>query len=158
MIGRVWRKLRHEHVVATVIVPLWESSTWWGLVVPDAAHLANEVVDWVWLDRSDPDLFVPGSAPGGRAVVPPDWPLLAVRVDFSEAGALRRISSATAASRAGAERAGADRGIDSGWEPKSGWAALDVNRADPVEVELAADMQVSALSHVAGSTCKKYEG
>jgi hypothetical protein len=27
-----------------------------------------------------------------------------------------------------------------------------------VEVELAADMQVSALSHVAGSTCKKYEG
>jgi hypothetical protein len=78
--------------VATVIVPLWESSTWWGLVVHDAAHLANEVVDWVWLDRSDPDLFVPGSAPGGRAVVPPDCPLLAVRVDFSEAGAHRRIS------------------------------------------------------------------
>jgi hypothetical protein len=66
--------------------------------------------------------------------------------------------SATAASRAGAERAGADRGIDSGWEPNSGWAAFDVNRADPVEVELAADMQVSALSHVAGSTCIKYEG
>ncbi len=61
-------------------------------MVPDAAHLANEVVDWVWLDRSDPGLFVPGSAPGGRAVVPPDLPLLAVRVDFSEAGAHRRIS------------------------------------------------------------------
>ncbi len=28
----------------------------------------------------------------------------------------------------------------------------------PREVELAADMQASALSHVAGSTCKKYEG
>ncbi len=27
-----------------------------------------------------------------------------------------------------------------------------------MEVELAADMQVSALSHVAGSTCKKYDG
>jgi hypothetical protein len=66
--------------------------------------------------------------------------------------------SATVASRAGAERAGADRGIDSGWEPNSGWAALDVNRADPVEVELASDMQTSALSHVAGSTCRKYEG
>jgi hypothetical protein len=92
MIGRVWRKLRQERVVATVIVPLWESSTWWGLVVPDSVHLADEVVDWVWLDRSDPDLFVHGSAPGGRAVVPPDWPLLAVRVDFSEAGANRRIS------------------------------------------------------------------
>ncbi len=72
MIGRVWRKLRHERVVATVIVPIWESSTWWGLVVFDAALLANEVVDWVWLDKTDPDLFVPGSAPGGRAVVPPD--------------------------------------------------------------------------------------
>ena len=78
--------------MATVIVPLSESSTWWGLVVPDSVHLADEVVDWVWLDRSDPDLSVHGSAPGGRAVVPPDWPLLAVRVDFSEAGANRRIS------------------------------------------------------------------
>ena len=57
----------------------------------DSAHLTNEVVDWVGLGRSDPDLFVPGSAPGGRAVVPPDWPLLAVRADFSEAGAHRRI-------------------------------------------------------------------
>ena len=77
--------------MATVIVPIWESSTWWGLAVPDFAHLANEVGDWVWLDMSDPDLFVPGSAPGGRAVVPPDGPLLAIRVDFSEAGAHRRI-------------------------------------------------------------------
>ncbi len=77
--------------MATVIVPIWESSTWWGLVVPNPAHLANEVVDWVWLDRSDPDLFVPESALGGRAVVPPDWPLLAIRVDLSEAGAHRII-------------------------------------------------------------------
>ncbi len=36
--------------------------------------------------------------------------------------------------------------------------ALDINRADPVEVELASDMQTSALSHVAESTCRKYEG
>ena len=78
--------------MATVIVPLWEFSTRWGLVVPYAAHLSIEVVDCVWLDRSDPDLFVPGSAPGGRVVIPPDLPLLAVRVDFSEAGAHRRIS------------------------------------------------------------------
>ena len=77
--------------MATIIAPFWESTTWWGLVVPNSAHLANEGVDWVWLDMSDPDLFVLGSAPGGRAVVPPVWPLLAVRVDFSEAGAHRRI-------------------------------------------------------------------
>ncbi len=59
-------------MAGTVIVPIRESSTWWELVVPDAAHLANEVVDWVWIDRSEPGLFVPGSAPSVRAVVPPD--------------------------------------------------------------------------------------
>ena len=91
MIGRVWRKLRQERVVATVIVLFWESSAWWGLVVPGSAHIANEVVDWVGLDRSDPDLFVPGSAQGGRAAIPSDWSLRAVRVDFSETGAHRRI-------------------------------------------------------------------
>ncbi len=83
MIGRVLRKLRQERVVVTIIIPFWESATLWGLVVPDSAHLANEVVDWVWLNRSDPDIFVSGSAPGGRAVVRPVWLLLAVRVDFS---------------------------------------------------------------------------
>ncbi len=77
--------------MATIIVPFWESATWWGLVVLDLAHLANEVVYWVWLDKSDPDLFVPGSALGGRAVVPTDWTLLAVRDDFSEAGARWRV-------------------------------------------------------------------
>ncbi len=60
-------------------------------MVPNAAYLDNEVVDWVWLDMSDPTLFVPGSAPKGRAIVPPDWPLLVVRVDFTEAGICRRI-------------------------------------------------------------------
>ncbi len=91
MIWWVWPKLRQERVVATIIVSFWESATWWGLLVSDLAHLASEVVDWVWLDRSDPDLSVSESAPGGWAVVPPDWPLLAVRVDFFEAGAHRSI-------------------------------------------------------------------
>ena len=57
-----------------------------------------------------------------------------------------------------AQLAGAARGIDSGWGPESGWAGMDVNREDPVEVELAADLHVSALSHVAGSTCNTYSG
>ena len=35
---------------------------------------------------------------------------------------------------------------------------MDINREDPVEVELAADLHVSALSHVAGSTCNTYAG
>ncbi len=52
--------------------------------------------------------------------------------------------------------AGATRGTDSGSGRGSGWARLDVNREDPVEMTLAADLQKSALSHVAESSCGKY--
>ncbi len=145
--------------MATIIVPFWASSTWWGLVVPDSAHLANEGVDWVWLVRSDPDLFASlGRRRAGGQLsrwTGHYWPsgLISRRP-----GSNGESPFATVASRAGAERAGADRGIDSGLEPNSGWVVLDVSRADPVEVELAADLQTSALSHVAGSTCRDYEG
>ena len=91
LLGRVWRKLRHDGATATVLVPLWQSATWWGLLAPDGAHFSDEVVDWVWLPRGDSSLFVPGSGPGGKDVVPPDWPVMAVRVDFSAGGDLRRI-------------------------------------------------------------------
>jgi len=40
----------------------------------------------------------------------------------------------------------------------SGWASLDVNRDDPVDVALAARLQHSAMAHVAGSTSKEYVG
>jgi len=70
----------------------------------------------------------------------------------------RRIPLCDCCLKGGAERAGADRGIDSGWEPSSGWAALEANRADTVEVEVVADLHTSTLSHVAGSTCRKCEG
>ncbi len=40
----------------------------------------------------------------------------------------------------------------------SGWASLDVNRDDPVEVALAARLQHFAIAHVAGSTSKEYVG
>ena len=64
-----------------MLIPLWESTPWWQLACPDAAHFAECVVDWVWLPRSDPALFVAGTAPG-RAVLPPDWKFMAVRIDF----------------------------------------------------------------------------
>ncbi len=48
--------------------------------------------------------------------------------------------------------AGAARGTDSGCGRGSGWARLDVNREDPVEMALAADLQRSALAHVAESS------
>ncbi len=28
LLGRVWRKLRHDEATATVLVPLWQSATW----------------------------------------------------------------------------------------------------------------------------------
>ena len=53
---------------------------------------------------------------------------------------------------------GAARGIASGRGGGSGWARLHVNRTDPVELALAADLQKSALAHVGKSSCGKYTG
>jgi hypothetical protein len=52
--------------------------------------------------------------------------------------------------------AGAARGTDRVRGRGSGWARLDVNREDPVEMALSADIQRSALAHVAVSWCGKY--
>ncbi len=80
-VGRVWRALKEQQAVATLSVPMWESSTWWHLVVPDGPHLFECFVEWVWLPRGDPILFIGGQAPG-RTLLPPIWPLMAVSVDF----------------------------------------------------------------------------
>ena len=50
----------------------------------DAIYLSEFLVDWVWLPRNDPSLFVLGQTPGGRVISPPDWQTKALRVDFSE--------------------------------------------------------------------------
>jgi hypothetical protein len=60
-------------------------------LVPDAIYFTEAVVDWVWLPKMEPTLFVPGVGPNGRDVTPPDWPFMAVRVDFSDGATLRRI-------------------------------------------------------------------
>ena len=52
-----------------------------GVRSTDAAHFADCVVDWVWLPKDDPALFVAGTTPG-RAVLPPVWQFTAVRIDF----------------------------------------------------------------------------
>ncbi len=72
LLGRVRRKLKHDGATANVLVPLWESATWWGLVVQDGAPFSEEFVDWVWLPRDDPSLFVPREAPDDQDIVPPD--------------------------------------------------------------------------------------
>ncbi len=53
---------------------------------------------------------------------------------------------------------GAARGTDSGCGRGSGCARMNVNREDPVEMALAADLQQSALAQVAVSSCGKYTG
>ncbi len=60
-------------------------------MVSDAIHFAEAVVDWVWLPRMEPVLFVPGVGPTGRDVKPPERPIMAVRFDFSAGATLRRI-------------------------------------------------------------------
>ena len=54
--------------------------------------------------------------------------------------------------------AGAARGTASGRGGDLGWARLDVNRKDPVEMALALDTQRSALAVVAESSAGKYTG
>jgi len=61
-----------------------------------------------------------------------------------------------AAFKAVVKPAGAILGIGKNRVTSSGWASLDVNRDDPVEVALAARLQHSAMAHVAGSTSKEY--
>jgi hypothetical protein len=73
LIGKVWRKLMTQNVKATIIVPLWTSATWWHLIAPDAFHLSEYVIDWVWLPRNDASLFVKGVAQNGWDVSPPNW-------------------------------------------------------------------------------------
>jgi hypothetical protein len=68
----VQRKLQSDAAVATLLVPLWESATWWTPLVPDAIHFAEAVMDWVWLPKMKPALFVPGVGPTGRDVTPLD--------------------------------------------------------------------------------------
>ena len=65
-----------------MLIPIWESAPWWHLVCPGANHFADCVVDWFSLPMGDPSLFVAGTAQG-RTVMPPDWPILEVQLDFS---------------------------------------------------------------------------
>ena len=60
-------------------------------MVLDAIHFAEAVVDWVWLPKIEPALFVPGVGPTRKNVTPPDWYIMIVRVDFSDGANLRRI-------------------------------------------------------------------
>jgi hypothetical protein len=159
IIGRVWRALREQQVVATLLVPMWESSTWGHLVVPDRPHLSEYAVDWAWLPSGDPNLFIGGQALD-RTILSPNWPIMTVRVDFSQReGHSRRVLS----KRDRCLQGGCNACWSNSWHRQSsatssGWASLYVNRDDLVEVALAARLQNFAMAHVVGSNSKKYVG
>ena len=48
LLGLMWRKLQNDGAIATVFVPWWQTSTWWGLFALDGVNFAEEVVVWVW--------------------------------------------------------------------------------------------------------------
>jgi len=80
-------------------------------------------------------------------------------ISLKEKGIVVRSSlRETAAFKAVVRLDGAIIGIDMNSVTSSGWASLDVNRDDLVEVALAARLQHSSMAHVAGSTTKEYFG
>jgi hypothetical protein len=53
---------------AVIIVLLWTSYIWGHLIAPDVVHFSENVVDWLWLPRNDPSIFVSETAPVGRSI------------------------------------------------------------------------------------------
>ena len=45
LFGKVWRTLREQKGLATMLIPLWESVPWWQVVSPDTNHFSDNVVD-----------------------------------------------------------------------------------------------------------------
>jgi hypothetical protein len=119
-------------------------------VVSDGPHLSEYGVDWVWVPRGDPNLFIGGQAPG-RTILPPTgllWPsgLISPKEKGIVVGSSLRE---TASFKAVVRHVGANLGIGKSSATSSGWASLDINRDDPMEVALAARLHHFAMAHVA---------
>ncbi len=41
LVGKVWRSLREQKGVATMLIPLWEFAPWWQLLCPVSGHLSD---------------------------------------------------------------------------------------------------------------------
>ena len=105
LIGNVWKSLREQMGTTSVLIPIWESAPWWHLVCPNASRLSDSVVDWLPLPKGAASLFVAGTAPG-RAVMSPDWPILAFRLDFSATRSFPPLSKRDRCFRGGCSACG----------------------------------------------------
>ena len=138
-----------------MLIPLLESAPWWQLVCPYTDHFADNVVDWVWLPINDSSLFVAGTAPR-RAVLPPDWPVMAVRVDFTEPRFAPFLNKRDRCIREeAASIAAASRGTANSKAGVSGWDMQSFNESDPAQVAL---LRESTATHVASSIAAAYRG
>ena len=87
--------------------------------------------------------------------MPPDWPTMAVRVEFKEHRSPSLLNTRDRCVRGGCP---GYPGTGSGKAASSGWELQSFNASDPVEVTLAARLRESAAMHIAGSTAEAYRG
>ena len=99
-----------------------------------------------------------------RGSAPPEGTLPRLNGQLMPSGSISRseqlsagFTSATNAFAEAVMHAGASSGTASRSDRASEWACLDVNRTDPVEMALAADLQHAVLDHVVTKTCKTYD-
>ncbi len=156
-ISWVWRALRGQHAVVTVLVPILESSACWH-----RSSLTDDI--WLslwWIGCGFLGVIRTSSLEGRHRVArscPPTgllWP--SGRISRRKKGvvvgsSLREI----VVFKAVVALAGTILGIGKNRVTSLGSASLDGNREDPGEVTMAARVQHSAMAHVAGSTSKGY--
>jgi hypothetical protein len=70
----VVQKVREDQASVTLVVPYWIAQPWWPL-------LMDMAVDMVFLP-SNTSLFAPGMGGSSRFLPPPQWQVVAVRVEF----------------------------------------------------------------------------
>ncbi len=90
----------------------------------------------MWLPRDNPSLFVAGTTPD-TSVLPPEWHIVADRVDFRELRASPLLTKRERCIRGGSMHiAAAFLGIANSNDGVSGWDLQSFNMNDPVEVAL----------------------
>jgi len=117
-------------------------------------------VDWTWLPRGNPNLFIGGTAPG-RTVLPPKMAvsLPSGLISLREKGGKARSSiNETGVFKAVVLPAGTSFGTGYSKLTSSVWASMHVNLAEPVEAALVARVHQVAMAHVVDSASTAYVG